>query len=79
MSESKHSHPSDSIQISLNGKSISTEMRTLVDILTTSNISPEQPGIAVALNDAVVRRSEWNTTQISNGDRIEVITAMQGG
>ena len=36
-------------------------------------------GIAVALNGEVVPRSEWNETELSEGDRIEVLVAAQGG
>ena len=41
--------------------------------------NPETPGIAVAVNDAVVRRAEWATTALAEGDRVELITASQGG
>ncbi|SDG83780.1 sulfur carrier protein [Sinosporangium album] len=36
-------------------------------------------GIAVAVNDEVVRRSAWDTTPLSERDRVEVLTAVQGG
>lgn len=36
-------------------------------------------GIAVAINDKVVRKSEWETTLLSQGDRVIVITAVCGG
>lgn len=36
-------------------------------------------GIAIALNGCVVRRRDWGTTPISEGDRIEIVRAMQGG
>ena len=36
-------------------------------------------GIAVAVNGEVVRRSEWESTVLADGDRIEVLTAVQGG
>jgi sulfur carrier protein len=36
-------------------------------------------GVAVAVNDAVVPRSEWATTRLAPGDRVEVLTAVQGG
>lgn len=36
-------------------------------------------GIAVALNDEVVPRSEWGATELSGQDRVEVLTASQGG
>lgn len=36
-------------------------------------------GIAIALNGRVVRRSEWAKTPLNEGDRIEIVRAMQGG
>ncbi|MGI5190923.1 sulfur carrier protein ThiS [Promicromonospora sp. CA-289599] len=36
-------------------------------------------GVAVALDDAVVPRSAWGTTYVRPGDRVEVVTAVQGG
>jgi sulfur carrier protein len=36
-------------------------------------------GVAAALNDEVVRRAEWTTTPVRDTDRIEVLTAVQGG
>lgn len=36
-------------------------------------------GVAVAVNDAVVPRSAWAETLLRPGDRVEVLTAVQGG
>jgi sulfur carrier protein len=36
-------------------------------------------GVAVARNGDVVLRSQWPTTPIEHGDRIEVLHAVQGG
>ncbi|MFF5257436.1 sulfur carrier protein ThiS [Actinomadura viridis] len=36
-------------------------------------------GVAAALNDEVVRRSEWAATTLKEADRLEVLTAVQGG
>lgn len=38
-----------------------------------------QRGVAVALNAAIVPRSEWPTTQLKDGDEIEILQAAQGG
>ncbi len=40
---------------------------------------PGLTGVAVAVGDRVVRRSEWAETRVADGDRVEVITAAQGG
>ncbi|MFD2794913.1 sulfur carrier protein ThiS [Promicromonospora vindobonensis] len=36
-------------------------------------------GVAVALDDAVVPRGAWSTTTVRPGDRVEIVTAVQGG
>jgi len=36
-------------------------------------------GIAVAVNGEVVPRASWPGTMLRDGDRIEVLTAAQGG
>lgn len=36
-------------------------------------------GVAVAVNGAVVPRTQWPTTVLQPGDRIEIVGAVQGG
>lgn len=36
-------------------------------------------GIAVARNDRVVRRTEYETQRLQDGDRVEIIEAVAGG
>lgn len=36
-------------------------------------------GIAVALNGSVVPRTDWSATTLRAGDRVEVLSAAQGG
>ncbi|MNW59726.1 sulfur carrier protein ThiS [compost metagenome] len=36
-------------------------------------------GVAVAIDDAVLPRSTWTYTALRDGDRVEVVTAVQGG
>lgn len=42
-------------------------------------ISTAASGIAVAVNGHVVRRASWQSTRLAAGDRLEVLTAVQGG
>lgn len=37
------------------------------------------PAIATALNGLFVPKSEWDTTTLTSGDRVEVLAPMQGG
>ncbi|MET8047015.1 sulfur carrier protein ThiS [Streptosporangium sp. NPDC005286] len=36
-------------------------------------------GVAVAVNDEVVSRGAWEATALAEADRVEVLTAVQGG
>lgn len=44
-----------------------------------ASVTAARTGVAAALNDEVVRRSAWETTPLRDGDRLEVLTAVQGG
>lgn len=46
----------------------------LLSILNVPNV-----GVAVAVNFEVVRRQALETTRIQDGDRVEIIRAVQGG
>ena len=69
------------ISISVNGDSTTvTPDATIADVLRTEGVEVEEArGIAVARNDEIVRRGEWTTTGVAEGDRIEIVTARQGG
>jgi sulfur carrier protein len=41
--------------------------------------APDARGVAVAVNGEVVPRAAWATTTVESGDRVEVLTATQGG
>lgn len=44
------------------------------------NLTPPLPaGVAVAVNDRVVPRSRWRSTHVVLGDRVEIVSAVQGG
>ena len=36
-------------------------------------------GVAAAVNGEVVPRRSWDGTRLRDGDRVEVVTAVQGG
>jgi sulfur carrier protein len=39
----------------------------------------DRPGVAVAVNQAVVPRADWQARALRDGDRVLVIHASQGG
>jgi sulfur carrier protein len=50
---------------------------TVADLAAALLASPR--GVAVAVNGEVIVRSAWPTTTIRDGDRVEMLGAMQGG
>ncbi len=67
------------MHVKVNGKQVEKHSASLIELLESEGVDTTQSGIAVALNDDVVPRSLWNETTLSEGDVIEIITAMQGG
>ena len=66
------------MKILLNQKEVCLEeVSSITYLLSLQNI-PDR-GIAVALNNQVVRREQWDTTQLSEGDSVTVIVAAFGG
>ncbi|MDH6127233.1 sulfur carrier protein ThiS [Kitasatospora sp. GP82] len=50
---------------------------TLAELVAALSKAPT--GVAAALNEAVVPRSSWADTVLGAGDRVEILTAVQGG
>lgn len=70
--------PAAQVTISVNGapRRIRADL-TLDQLVTTLTTSPS--GVAAALNEDVVPRGQWPETRLGDGDRVEVLTAVQGG
>ncbi|MGW6983339.1 sulfur carrier protein ThiS [Streptomyces sp. NPDC054932] len=50
---------------------------TLDAVVATLTTAPS--GVAAALNETVVPRGQWPATPVGDGDRVEILTAVQGG
>jgi sulfur carrier protein len=50
---------------------------SLADAVALLTAAPT--GVAAAVNGEVVRRAAWASTQLADGDEIEIVTAVQGG
>ena len=53
------------------------ETTTVADVVR--GLGGDPSGCAVAVNDEVVPRGDWSTVELRDGDRVEVLTAVQGG
>ncbi|MCS6905110.1 MAG: sulfur carrier protein ThiS [Bacteroidia bacterium] len=49
----------------------------IIELLQAKKISLE--GIAVAVNDNVIKKSEWDKFELQEGDKVEIVYARQGG
>ena len=63
--------------VSINDETVEVADQTTVAALL-ENLGLPDKGIAVAVNWAVIPRSDWHTT-LKHGARVEVVTAVQGG
>lgn len=66
------------MNVSVNGEPREIAPGTALDTLVKT-LTPAPSGVAAALNETVVPRAEWSSTSLSEGDRVEVLTAVQGG
>jgi sulfur carrier protein len=64
--------------ISLNGEPREIPPGTSVAELIAM-VTGRASGVATAVNGEVVSRGSWAATQLTEGDRVEVVTAVQGG
>jgi sulfur carrier protein len=69
------------MHVQFNGETILlSQSPTLGELLLQQcAIGEGTPGIAVAVNGQIIFRSDWTSTEIKEGDQIEVVHAMQGG
>ena len=66
--------------LTVNGQEQSVDdASTLLDLLIEMNFNAEQKGIAVAVNAEVIARAMWSDMRLYNGDRVDIIHAVQGG
>lgn len=66
------------MKISVNEKEIEIDESASIPMLLEKTNSPQQ-GVAVAINDTVIPRSEWDEFRISESDTVLIIKAAQGG
>lgn len=52
---------------------------TVAELLEARLGDPQPTGVAVAVGDEVVRRESWATHVLTDGDVVEIVTAVQGG
>ncbi|MFJ9828467.1 sulfur carrier protein ThiS [Streptomyces sp. NPDC101160] len=66
------------MNLSVNGEGRVLDGPVSLDALVAT-LTAAPAGVAAAVNETVVPRSQWATTVLGDGDRVEVLTAVQGG
>ena len=67
----------NNMAVRLNGEPAQLQKGTTIAGLVAPMV--QSAGVAIALNGEVIARSLWPETQLSTGDQIEIIQAVQGG
>lgn len=68
------------MRVSVNGEVRELpEGSSVRDAALALGIEPAKRGVAVAVDGAVVPRSEHESRRLSEGQRVEVVNAIQGG
>jgi sulfur carrier protein len=66
------------MQVVINGKQHLVEPGLrLAEAVALLTAAPS--GVAAAVNGDLVRRGDWQSTELADGDQVEVLTAVQGG
>jgi thiazole synthase len=68
------------LNVELNGNPVALpDGASVGEAIEASGAAAEQRGVAVAVDGEVVPRSEWDGTRLREGQKVEVLAAIQGG
>jgi sulfur carrier protein len=67
------------MQLKINGLDEEVAVTTVSELLAARGIDSTARFLAVAINGAVVRRSEWCSKNLGPGDDIEIVRPFSGG
>lgn len=68
------------MNVTVNGSPLSSrDDLTVASLVVQVAPGRDGKGTAVALNGEVVPKGEWDSTRLSDGDRVEVLHAIGGG
>jgi sulfur carrier protein len=63
----------------INGEPRERGGATIAELVAELGVDPGARGVAVAVDGEVVPRAEWDQLRINEGQRVEALSAMQGG
>jgi sulfur carrier protein len=65
--------------IFVNGEPRESAGATIAELLAELGVELQARGVAVAVDGEVIPRGEWDQRRINEGERVEALSAMQGG
>jgi sulfur carrier protein len=65
------------MKIKINGEELRTDRRVLSELLEELNIQPGR--VAVEVNLKIIRKADYDTHPIMEGDNIEIVNFVGGG
>jgi len=66
-------------RLRINGVEAEVAATTVSELLIARGVDPAARFLAIAVNGAVVRRSEWPSRPLSPGDDVEIVRPFSGG
>ena len=66
-------------RLRINGVEEEVAVATVAELLVARGVDPAARFLAIAVNGAVVRRSEWTSSRLSPGDDVEIVRPFSGG
>ena len=66
------------MQVTINGETRDVERgRTILELLRDLEITPDR--VAVELDRAIVKKARWETTELRDGAKLEIVHFVGGG
>lgn len=71
--------PEPIVQVQINGepREFSHSSLRLSELVEQLSLAPQR--IAIEVNRQIVRRADWEHTEVSDGDRVEIVHFVGGG
>ncbi|MFR9676692.1 sulfur carrier protein ThiS [Streptomyces sp. TR06-5] len=66
------------VGVTVNGEPRRLVRGSTLDVLI-AELTAAPSGVAAAVNETVVPRGRWPEEELADGDRVEILTAVQGG
>ena len=67
------------MEIKINNQIKNIDENSTLNVVVFSVLGEKTKGIAVALNDKVVSKNNWEVTKLISNDNVLIIKATQGG